>query len=167
MPRFRFSIPAHLRFLLAIHGILLVIFTIFRYITLLYNRPSYFFTVDRSLPLREAFRIGFYFDITVASYALLLPYLLLTMAYFWQVNHQKLYAFIRFYCGTVVAVSLIICSCDVPYFNFFNSRLTTAAVHWKNNLQVAKYVFSEVKYYPFILTFIVGIWGINKLIRVL
>lgn len=162
---YRRWVPSHLRFLVVVHFILLALYSLFRYITLLYNRPSYFFQVDRTLSVREAFKIGLWFDITVASYALLLPYLLLTLAFIWPREHRRLFAFIRFYCGAVVLISLIICATDVPYFNFFNSRLTTAAVHWKNNLQVAKYILSEVKYYPFILVCAFCIWGTGRLMR--
>jgi phosphoglycerol transferase MdoB-like AlkP superfamily enzyme len=141
------------------------VYTLFRYVTLLYNRPSYFFQVDRSLTVRQAFKIGLWFDVTVASYALLLPYLLMTVAFIWPREYKRLFAFVRFYCGAVILVSLIICAADVPYFNFFNSRLTTAAVHWKNNLQVAKYILSELKYYPFIFICGVCIWGTGRLMR--
>ncbi|MCA0236473.1 MAG: LTA synthase family protein [Bacteroidetes bacterium] len=162
---YRRWVPSHLRFLLVVHLILLVMYSLFRYVTLIYNRPSYFFQMDRTLTVRQAFKIGLWFDITVASYALLLPYLLLTIAYIWPREHRRLFAFTRFYCGAIILVSLIICAADVPYFNFFNSRLTTAAVHWKNNVQVAKYILSEVKYYPFILICAFCIWGIGRLIR--
>lgn len=167
MIEYRRLVPAYLRFLVAIHVILLAIYSMFRYVTLAYNRPSYFFAADRSLSVWRAFEIGFRFDVTVACYALLLPYLLLTAAFIWKINSPGLYKFVRFYCGMAIMVSLIICAADVPYFNFFNSRLTTAAVHWKNNLQVAKYILSEVKYYPFILILVAGIWGVGRLIRAL
>lgn len=162
---YRRWVPSHLRFLVVVHLILLSIYSLFRYVTLLYNRPSYFFQVDRSLTVRQAFKIGLWFDITVASYALLLPYLLLTAAFIWPRENRRLFAFIRFYCGAAILVSLIICAADVPYFNFFNSRLTTAAVHWKNNVQVAKYILSEVKYYPFLLICGFCIWGVGRLMR--
>lgn len=162
---YRRVVPAHLRFLVVVHLILLGIFSLFRYITLAYNRPTYFSSTDRSLSVWEAFRIGFWFDVTVASYALLVPYLVLTVAFIWPREHKKLFAAVRFYCGLVLLVSLIICATDVPYFNFFNSRLTTAAVSLKNISQVLKYISTEVKYYPFILVCIACIWGTGRLMR--
>ncbi len=165
MPTYRQLVPAHLRFLITVHLILLGIYSLFRYVTLLYNRPSYLFQMDHTLPVGEAFRIGFWFDITVASYALLLPYLLLTITFIYPGAYQRLFRVVRFYCGLAILVSLIICAADVPYFNFFNSRLTSSAVQWKNNVQVVKYLFSEVKYYPFILISGVCIWGTGRLMR--
>lgn len=136
MYTYRQFIPAHLRFLVTVHLFLLGIYSLFRYVTLLYNRPSYLFQMDHTLPVGEAFRIGFWFDITVASYALLLPYLLLTLTFVRPGNYERLFRAVRFYCGLAILVSLIICAADVPYFNFFNSRLTISAVHWKNVVQV-------------------------------
>ncbi|MBK8557513.1 MAG: sulfatase-like hydrolase/transferase [Lewinellaceae bacterium] len=158
-------IPAHLRFLLVIHVLLVSIFTVFRAITLLYNRPSYFFDLDHSIFLWKAFRIGFWFDVTIASYALVIPYCLLTAVYLFQIDYRRFFTFVRFYCSLAIFVSLTICAADIPYFNFFNSRLTTAAVHWKNNLQVARYVLSEIQYYPVFFVIILCIWGVGKLVK--
>ena len=164
---YRNLVPSHLRFLVAVHLILLAIFSTFRYITLLYNRPSYFFQADRSLSVWKAFKIGFVFDVTVASYALLLPYFLLTIAFIWPHPYTRLYKLVRICCGSAVLLSWIICAADVPYFNFFNSRLTVSAVSLKNTLQVVKYILSEVKYYPFILIGVVCIWSTGRLMRAL
>lgn len=164
---YRNLVPAHLRFLVAVHLILLVIYSTFRYITLIYNRPSYFFQADRSLSVWKAFKIGFVFDVTVASYALILPYFLLTIAFIWPRPYTRLYKVVRNWCGAAVLISLIICAADVPYFNFFNSRLTVSAVSLKNTLQVVKYILSEVKYYPFILIGVVCIWSTGRLMRAL
>jgi phosphoglycerol transferase MdoB-like AlkP superfamily enzyme len=164
---YRSLIPAHLRFLVTVHVILLSIFSAFRYITLIYNRPSYFFQADRSLRVWDAFKIGFGFDVTVATYALLVPYLLLTFAFFYPRPHLRLYIFVRNWCAAVVLISLLICATDVPYFNFFNSRLTASAINWKNNVQVVKYLSTEFKYYPFIILGFFCIWGTGRLMRML
>lgn len=165
--KYKDLVPDHLRFLVAVHVLLLAIYSSFRYVTLAYNRPSYFFQADRSLSLWKAFKIGFEFDVTVASYALLVPYFLLTVAFISPRPYRRLYKTVRVWCGAVVLASLIICAADVPYFNFFNSRLTVSAVNFKNSLQVLKYLSSEVKYYPFILLGLVCIWSTSKVMRLL
>ena len=103
---YRRIVPAHLRFLIAVHLILLGIFSLFRWVTLAYNRPAYFSSAERSLSVWEAFCIGFWFDVTVASYALLLPYILLTAAFIRPRSNARLFRIIRFYCGLVLLVSL-------------------------------------------------------------
>jgi phosphoglycerol transferase MdoB-like AlkP superfamily enzyme len=162
---YRRWVPSHLRFLVTVHLILLGIFSIFRYVTLLYNRPSWLFALDSSSSVGEAFKIGLGFDITVANYALMIPYLLMTAAYLWDWNTVRLFKVVRWYCGAVILLSLIICAADVPYFNFYNSRLNTAAVHWKNNSIIVKFLLSDVKYYPFMLILVAGVWGIGRLVR--
>lgn len=154
-----------MRFLLAVHAILLIIYSVFRSITLVYNRPSFLFQADSSLSLRQAFRIGLLFDITVATYALFLPYLLLSIAWIWPPRNERIFRFVRLYCTAAIIISLIICAADIPYFNFFNSRLNTAAVAFKNLGQSFRYITREPKYYPFILISLVVIWGAGKVVK--
>jgi phosphoglycerol transferase MdoB-like AlkP superfamily enzyme len=166
MSKYKEVVPAHLRFLMAVHAILLLIFTIFRSITLFYNRPTYLFQTDSSLSIRGAFRIGLLFDITVAAYALFLPYVLLTLTFLWpRLASQRLFAFVRAYCVLVILVSFIICAADVPYFNFFNSRLNTAAITFKNIGQSARYILQEPKYYPFLILILGIIWGAGRIVN--
>jgi phosphoglycerol transferase MdoB-like AlkP superfamily enzyme len=161
----RSKIPAHLRFLLAVHVLLLVIYSAFRYLMLAYNRPSYFFDMERSMTLRQAFKVGFWFDITVASYALLIPYVLLSVAYFYPKYAERLYRWVRFWCGLAILVSVIICAADVPYFKYYNARLNTATIHLKNMAQIGEFLLKEVKYYPFLAILAVACWGVGRVVR--
>ncbi len=143
----------------------MAIFSLFRYIMLVYNKPAYFFDMERSVTVRKAFQVGLWFDISIASYAMILPYLALTITYILKKDAEKLYKYVRWYSGAVILVSLIICAADVPYFKYYNSRLNIATIHLKNLAQIGEFIFKEVKYYPFILVFILGLWGIGKLVR--
>jgi phosphoglycerol transferase MdoB-like AlkP superfamily enzyme len=157
------SVPSHLRFILAIHVILVVMFSLFRYIMLVYNRPAYFFDMERSMTLWQAFKIGFSFDVTVATYAMLLPYLALTFAYFTKASTQRLEKYVRVFCGISIVICLVICAADMPYFRYFNARLNMSTIHLKNLGQVAEFLLKEVAYYPVIALFGVGLWAIGKL----
>ncbi len=137
-------------------------FSLFRYIMLVYNRPAYFFDMERSMTLRQAFKIGFAFDITVATYIMLLPYLALTVAYFMKASHLRLDKYVRVFCGIAIVICLVICAADMPYFRYFNSRLNVSTIHLKNLGQVAEFLFHEVAYYPVIALFAVGLWAIGK-----
>jgi phosphoglycerol transferase MdoB-like AlkP superfamily enzyme len=162
---FRRWVPSHLRFILSVHLILMATFSLFRYVMLVYNKPAYFFDMERSISLRKAFQIGLWFDVTIASYAMILPYLALTYAYIRKKDLQHIYKYVRWYSATVILLSLVICAADVPYFKYYNSRLNIATVHLKNMAQIGEFIFKEVKYYPFILIFVLGLWGIRKLVR--
>jgi len=160
--------PPYLRFLLSVHLILLLIFSVFRFIMLLSNKPAYFFDMERSMSLTKAFRIGLWFDVTIASYAMFVPYLLLTYLHlFRSIYAERVYKYVRFYCGFIILISLVICAADVPYYKYFNARLNIATVHLKNLAQSGSFVLKEVAYYPIIALFVVGLWGIRRLVLIL
>ncbi len=164
MSAYRRWIPSHLRFLISVHLILLAIYSIFRYVMLIFNKPAYFFDMERSMTIRQAFKIGLWFDVTVASYAMLLPYLALTYSYFKKAETVRLNKYVRIYCGTILLLSLVICAADVPYFKYYNSRLNIATIHLKNLAQIGEFLFKEPKYYPVLFLFIGGLWGIGRLV---
>jgi phosphoglycerol transferase MdoB-like AlkP superfamily enzyme len=163
----RFGIPSHLRFLLAVHVLLLAVYSGFRYVMLVYNRPPDFYALERSMTVRQAFKVGIWFDITVANYVLLVPYLLLTYAYFRPIQAERIYRWVRIWCGLAILFSMIICAADVPYFQYYNSRLNTATIHLKNLAQIGEFLLKEPKYYPFIAVLFVGMWVVGRLVRYL
>ncbi|MGI9159912.1 MAG: LTA synthase family protein [Saprospiraceae bacterium] len=160
-------IPFHLRFLASIFLTFMGIFTLFRLVTLAYNRPAYVWEAQHAGAIGSAFSIGFQFDLTVASYALFLPFSILSFAYLLQRTFPRLFWFARFYCTAALLICLTISAADVPYFSFFNSRLSAAAVNWKNKLQVARGILTEVHYYPVLLVVGTGVWGAGKFVSML
>lgn len=160
--------PPYLRFLLSVHLMLLAIFSFFRFVMLVFNKPAYFFDMERTMSLSKAFRIGLWFDITVASYAMFVPYVVLTWLYlFNRPNAARIYHYTRIYCVVIILISLAICAADVPYFKYFNARLNIATVHLKNLTQSAEFLLKEPAYYPIFALLIVGIWGIRRLVLLL
>lgn len=164
MRAYRKLIPSYLRFLVSVHLILMAIYSVFRLVMLVYNKPAYFFDMEQSISLRKAFQIGLWFDISVASYAMLPPYLLLTWVYFKDIRPERVFKYVRIYSAVVIIVSLVICAADVPYFRYFNARLNIATIHLKNLAQTGGFILREASYYPVILLAVLGVWGIRKLV---
>jgi phosphoglycerol transferase MdoB-like AlkP superfamily enzyme len=158
------SLPDHLRFLVWVYLILLVIYSLFRFIALKVNRPTVSISAETTITTFEAFKIGFRFDILVASYALILPYIILTSAFILNKGNIPIFKWVRYYCSAVILISLIICAIDIPYFKFFNSHFTTSSVNWGNLGQSIKYMATELAYYPVVAVCLFGIWGVGKLI---
>ncbi|MEY3248505.1 MAG: hypothetical protein RL742_548 [Bacteroidota bacterium] len=161
------SIPFHLRFLASVFLTFMGIFTLFRLVTLAYNRPEYAWEARHAGAIWSAFSIGFQFDLAVASYALLVPFAILSFGYLLQRSFLRLLWFVRLYCTAALLIFLTISAADVPYFSFFNSRLSAAAVNWKNNLQVARFILTEIRYYPVLLVVGAGVWGAGKFVSIL
>lgn len=151
--------PAHLRFLIYIWLVLVTVFLFCRYVALFYIRPD----LAHSPYLGQALFAGARFDIQVACYALLLPFLSLFAAFFMNFEKKWHGRAIRIYCICLVIVAFIIAAADIPYFQFFNSRLTTAAVQWSSNIgQQLRFLLTEVSYYPFYVAGIGAIYATAK-----
>ena len=146
MNKFKQYFPAHLQFLIYVWLVLVVVFMFCRYAALYYIRPD----LATSPYLGKVFWTGGRFDIQVACYGLLLPFLALFLAFFLSFEKKWLGRAIRIYCIGLVIIAFIITVADIPYFQFFNSRLTTAAVQWSSNIgQQLRFLFTEFSYYPF------------------
>jgi phosphoglycerol transferase MdoB-like AlkP superfamily enzyme len=167
MTRFTRIIPAHLRFLLAVHVSMLVIFSLGRLGMYWFNKPAYFEHQEHSISVGQAFLIGLRFDIVMASYAMLIPYLMLTYAYFQHIKDPIFFRWVRIVCVGFVLVALILCAADLPYFRFFNQRINAGTLHLKNLAQSGNFLLKEIKYYPVFGAAIGGIWLIGKFVAYL
>ncbi len=107
-----------------------------------------------TVPVKGAFAIGARMDLMVSSYVVLIPFLLLSIRYFipGKSNILNYISLVVFLVLTVISI-LIICA-DIPYYKYFKSRITTSVLLWMDDIsQSLKFVFSEKKFYPFLLLF--------------
>jgi phosphoglycerol transferase MdoB-like AlkP superfamily enzyme len=148
MNRIKRFFPAHLQFLIYIWLVLVGIFMFCRYAAAFYIRPD----LVASPYFLRTMLVGARFDIQVACYALLVPFFALFVAFLLNFQKKWLDRAIRIWCIVVVVLAVIITASDIPYFHFFNARLTTAAVQWSSNIgQQLRFLLVEWSYYPFYL----------------
>ncbi len=150
-------IPEHLVFLSAVYVTGIVFLSAFRLILFLAVRGQAA-GVPSSI-LIKAFGIGFRFDTVVSAYLLSVPFVLLTVAAvrgpiprWWQAAVAALvwlgYGFL-FLAGSV----------DIPYFQYFFTRLTVAVLNWTETPGfMFKIVVQDRDYYPYIALFVAS-WG--------
>ena len=150
-------IPPHLLFLLFVYLLELFVFSAFRFALLIYCADQ---MNDACVPfLPDALFLGFRFDSMITCYLLLFPFLLLSVSYLFDIRKQWIYRLLSIYFVLVLTLELLICAADIPYFKFFNARLTSAVFLWANNFKdMMAFVFSDVSFYPFILLFVFGSW---------
>lgn len=164
--KIRKLLPQPLLFLGIIALILLGLFLISRVGMVFYNAANY--KVTSIFQLSQAFLIGIWFDIIVVCWLLCLPFIVLTYCYYKKLYHPKIFRWIRIYCAVIIVLVLLAIGIDIPYYNFFNSRLNVAAVPRIENLFFAlSFLSKEPKYYPFALVFIGAAWGLNKAVKIL
>ena len=159
-------LPQPLLFLAAIAVILLGIFLVSRIGMVFYNASNYH--INNYFKLFQAFFIGMWFDTIVACWMLFLPFIVLTICHYKKNKNEKIFRIVRIYCAIMIVLALLAIGVDIPYYNFFNSRLTVAVVPRLENLFFAlSFLSKEPKYYPFTIVFLAAAWALNKLIKIL
>ncbi len=164
--KFRKILPQPLLFLTAIAAILLSIFLISRIGMVFYNAANY--KITSIFILFKAFLIGIWFDTIVVCFMLCFPFIILTYCYYKEIVNEKILRGTRIYCAIMILLALLAIGIDIPYYNFFNSRLNVAVIPRVENLFFAlSFLSKEPQYYPFAIVFIAAGWGLNKLIKIL
>lgn len=123
---------------------LLLIFTISRLI-------FYFLFVQVDVP-GVVFKTGFEFDLMAASYLISLPFLLVCISFF---TGEKTGIALRSTAHLLMVIILIstviIVTADFPFYHFFHSRITTAALLWIEDFgQSMRFMLSEKLFLPYI-----------------
>lgn len=132
---------------------------------------TYWYNIDKTteatrMGLLDALWLGVHFDWQVVSCCLALPFLWLSMVYFRGKMAPWEGRFLRGYLWLASFVALAICAADLPYFAFFNSRISTAALLWKDTPgQVTMFLLESPEYYPFLLVTVLGGWWLTRLTR--
>jgi phosphoglycerol transferase MdoB-like AlkP superfamily enzyme len=113
--------------------------------------------------------MGIRFDIVIAGYIILLPFLILTAIQFIKSKSaisRTLTAFTKIYLILIFSLTFIVCAADIPYFNQFFSRFSISAFQWVDSpVFVIKMIFQEPLYWIIIIPLIALIFIFIKLIN--
>ncbi|MBI5403097.1 MAG: sulfatase-like hydrolase/transferase [Ignavibacteriae bacterium] len=149
------KIPPQISFLVLVFISGMLLTGIFRVILLLMNTDQ-----TQSVPFGTlVFAVinrGGLFDAAVNSYILLLPFAFIFLGYFIRparkiFNYTAIFLLFIFY-----IFAIAIHSTDIPFFSYFNSRLTNSILNWTEDIGLMiKSRFSTVTYYPYIGLFLV------------
>jgi phosphoglycerol transferase MdoB-like AlkP superfamily enzyme len=171
--------PPYILFLTSLFAITVLLYSMFRVATLYYNRSTTSVFKSPDMEILSAFWIGLRFDAMVASTALVLPFLVLTSAYFWLSKHKAtresspneiarqmgIDRFVRIYFLVAILIAFMICAADLPYFHFFNSRFNRTALTLRNLPHSLGHIVREPAYYPMIIMSGFAIFGVNRMIN--
>jgi len=109
---------------------------------------------DESWPLIfKGFIIGIQFDSIVSCYLLSAPFLLFALHSF--INFTFIFRFGRFILLTLYSTAIIIQAIDIPFFNYFDTRLHTGIFLWINDLGFSiKMILQEPTFYIYLIPLI-------------
>jgi phosphoglycerol transferase MdoB-like AlkP superfamily enzyme len=166
-------LPPYVLFLGCIFCVTLALYSLFRLATLFYNRPYISFLHKPDTEILSAFWIGLRFDSMVACFAILVPFLVLTAAYFmpnkggekFRLRQMRSHHYVRIYFVVAILIAFMICAADLPYFQFFNSRFNRTAISLRNLPHSLGHILREPAYYPMFIMSFFAIWGVNRMIK--
>lgn len=153
------KIPPQISFLVLVFISGMILFMLFRIILLFLNSEQSVGIPHKYL-IFALFNRGGLFDMSVNSYILILPFLFLFLGYFipparnWFncISLAFLFAFYTF--------AIALHATDIPFFSYFNSRLTNSILNWTEDLGLMiKSRFSTTTYYPYVAVFLVASLG--------
>lgn len=152
---FKKLLPKHLRFLLSFTVLSMIIFLIFRLILLLNN-----FTEAKSTPISDLL-IGFFdrgtlYDFTTTMYIISLPLLTFNFIFLFNKEFKILYKVFYYFLLIISIVSILICSANLNYYEYYGSHITQAVFSWTDNFGLMfKTMFGNIYFYFGIISFFI------------
>lgn len=148
------SLPDYVWFLLSVFLSGMVLFLLYRLTMVLMNLEQ-IKGVPSNIIMYALFNRGSLFDAAVNSYILVIPFLLLSISYIIGFKQKWFFVINIVYINILYIVSISFLSADIPYFAYFNSRLTNSVLNWSDELWLSIYTrFSVPTYYPYVFIFI-------------
>lgn len=151
----KFKIHPHICYLFRIYLTGLVVFTLFRVIILI-NSTARLNASQRAKigEVLQAFWIGFRFDTVVSGYLLIFPFLLLSLFAFLALKKKPAFRLVNIYILVSYAFAFAIGSLDIPYFEHFFSRFSSAALNWADEVGfVWGMVFGDFQYWIYTIMY--------------
>lgn len=164
-------IPGYVKYLLKMYGLGIVVFSLFRLgetllnLNLLANIPE----GERFFMVVQAMYLGLRFDTTMSMYFLLLPLLVLFVNHLAFRDNKIVARVVHALISVLFVFAFFICSADIPYFDHFNYRITSASLMWAESTDVVvNMVAQDIMYWGMFIPFILVSYGylrIGKHIR--
>lgn len=151
-------------FIAAVYFFTVLLFMFFRFLFLKFFPEA----GTNTAQLKTSFATGADFDLMVGGYIILLPGFLLCMNFLLKKPVYLFNAVAILLLNILLSISILICCADIPYYKFFNSRITTSILMWVGDFsQSMKFIFSDKKFYPFMLLFFALLFFQWKIINIL
>ena len=123
-----FKLPQFARILVSIYLTGLLILGLFRLLLFLYAKPEHL-SLFKATSLK-AFVIGLQFDSVILAYVLAIPLLLLFTQSIGRIKGKFIPVLTTLILCIILPTIVLIVIGDIPYFTFFNNRLTESAFQW-------------------------------------
>ncbi|MFZ4398430.1 MAG: LTA synthase family protein [Bacteroidales bacterium] len=168
MKRFFLKIPLHIRYIFSVYLIGILFFTLFRFILFFTEIKQLQILPDKFSLISKAFFMGWRFDTVISGYILFFPFLILSIVSFLKFNKTSIYNIIHAVLLLLYITAFLICAIDIPFFNYYFSRLTIVVLSWMQNAGFGfKMIFEEMSYLIYFFVFIAVCIGFYILLSII
>jgi len=155
MYRLLSKIPIHIKYIIFIYLSGILFFTLFRLLLFITEIKQLEIIPDKIILISKAFFMGWRFDTVISGYLLFFPLLILSIVSFFNFNKVRLYKIIHMLLFFLYALTFLICAIDIPFFNYYFSRLTIVVLSWMQNASFGfKMIFEEMSYLIYFFIYI-------------
>ncbi|MBP7497101.1 MAG: LTA synthase family protein [Bacteroidales bacterium] len=99
---------------------------------------------------------GLLFDISISCYILLLPYIIVSIRNITGYWNSCLHRFLNIYFSILLIIVLALLIADLPFFSFYNSRITNSILSWTDDLSLMfKALLFYRDFYLYIVLFLI------------
>jgi phosphoglycerol transferase MdoB-like AlkP superfamily enzyme len=147
-----------IRFLLAVHVIGIMFFTLFRLVLYIANAEQVADVAGKGYFLLQSLLRGLLFDNVVTCYTTLVPLVVLGICSM----SGKIYKSVIVACSVffifTYAISFVVAIADIPYYEYFNAHLDIASLAWLEfGTEARDMIFHTPQHYPYHALCIVSI----------
>lgn len=147
-------------FLLRIYVVSILLFALLRFILIAYSADNDIKLLDAETLM--SLIIGIQFDNVVLAVVLLIPLLFLYIQSIIPLTQKYTTYIVTAYLSLVFSIIFFITIADIPYFKFFNNRISDAALQWLNSpIIILKMIWDNPINLFFLIISIIGIMTIG------
>jgi phosphoglycerol transferase MdoB-like AlkP superfamily enzyme len=146
---------SNLSYFVFVYFLLIIFFTLFRVFLVIIEFNS-IETIPHYAPyVLKAFQIGWRFDTVIACYILIFPVFHFSLFSFLHIRSAFPYYFFSTLFVFLCICSFFIATVDLPWFNHFSTRITSAVFNWKSSPEfVIKMILQEPKFFIYFFVFL-------------
>ena len=149
------KLPFHIQYILLIYLCGIIFFSLFR-IILFFTELNQIEVIENPTAIfLQAFFMGWRFDTVISGYILFFPLFFLSIFSFFKLNKKIILSVITYFIFVLYLLAFFICAVDIPYFNYYFSRLSIVILSWTSNAAFGfKMVFEEISYLIYFIVFL-------------
>lgn len=149
------KIPPHLRYLFSVYLSGMFLFTFFRVVLLIVEKSQLSILPNPVSLIGQAFVMGLRFDTVVSGYILLLPLLVLSVAFSAGWRKKALFQGVHFFLVLMYLAAFFLSAADIPYFDHFFDRLNITVLSWTDNTAFsAKMIVEDMTYLTSVICYV-------------